>query len=72
MADLPSDTVTFLFTDIQGSTTLWENGPDSTHVTLVRNVALVHETVERTEGTLVKLRGKGDRHFAVVGRVTDW
>jgi class 3 adenylate cyclase len=28
MPDLPSGTVTFLFTDIEGSTALWERDPD--------------------------------------------
>ena len=27
MSDLPSSTVTFLFTDIEGSTRLWERDP---------------------------------------------
>ena len=29
MADLPSGTVTFLFTDIEGSTKLWERHPEA-------------------------------------------
>jgi class 3 adenylate cyclase len=29
MADLPTGTVTFLFTDIEGSTRLWEQHPEA-------------------------------------------
>jgi hypothetical protein len=29
MAELPSGTVTFLFTDIEGSTTRWEHQPEA-------------------------------------------
>jgi class 3 adenylate cyclase len=29
MADLPSGTVTFLFTDVEGSTKMWERYPPS-------------------------------------------
>jgi hypothetical protein len=34
MAQLPSGTVTFLFTDIEGSTALWEHHPDAMPVAL--------------------------------------
>ena len=42
MADLPSGTVTFLFTDIEGSTRLWEHYPDA-----MRNDLARHDAVER-------------------------
>jgi class 3 adenylate cyclase len=32
MAELPSGTVTFLFTDIEGSTTRWEHQPQGDRI----------------------------------------
>jgi class 3 adenylate cyclase len=37
MADLPSGTVTFLFTDIEGSTRLWEKHPQAMEGALARH-----------------------------------
>jgi class 3 adenylate cyclase len=37
MADLPTGTVTFLFTDIQGSTRLWERGAKRMQLALARH-----------------------------------
>jgi len=36
MADLPSGTITFLFTDIEGSTSLWERDPEAMQSALDR------------------------------------
>jgi hypothetical protein len=37
MPDLPTGTVTFLFTDIEGSTRLWEQHPDAMRLALARH-----------------------------------
>jgi class 3 adenylate cyclase len=37
---VPTDTVTFLFTDIEGSTKLWEAHPEAMRVALARHDAL--------------------------------
>ena len=37
MAGLPSGTVTFLFTDLEGSTRLWEEHPDAMRDALARH-----------------------------------
>ena len=37
MAELPSGTVTFLFTDLEGSTRLWEEHPDAMQGALARH-----------------------------------
>lgn len=71
MPELPTGTVTFLFTDIEGSTALWERAPDAMRLTLGRHDALVAEAIEQNGGIVVKNRGEGDSVFAVFARPTD-
>ena len=71
MPDLPTGTVTFLFTDVEGSTTLWERYPLQMRQALARHYALVEEHVARNEGSVVRPRGEGDSRFAVFARATD-
>lgn len=56
---LPTGTVTFLFTDIEGSTTLWEQYPDAMQVGLARHDALLREAIEQCNGRIVKATGDG-------------
>src|SRR5262249_48509564 len=65
MADLPDGTVTFLLTDVEGSTGLWEDAPDAMHVALARHDVLFEEIVHRHRGTHIRPRGEGDSRFAV-------
>src|SRR3954447_18057963 len=59
MADLSTGTVTFLFTDIAGSTALWQEYPQVMPATLTRHDALLHEAVERHGGHVFKTMGDG-------------
>src|SRR5690348_310598 len=43
--DLPSGTITFLFTDVEGSTRLWERVPDAANRALMRHDALIETCV---------------------------
>ena len=67
---LPSGTITFLFTDIEGSTKLWEQHPEQMRLALARHDELAAFIVQQHEGTLVKSRGEGDSLFAVFSRAT--
>ncbi|MEA2574856.1 MAG: hypothetical protein QOH93_2154 [Chloroflexia bacterium] len=71
MHNLPSGTVTFLFTDIEGSTVLWEQHPEQARTALGRHDKIVEEAVGRHNGMLVRPRGEGDSRFAVFPRATD-
>ena len=51
--------VTFLFTDIEGSSRLWETAPDRMRPALARHDALVRGAVERHRGAVVKMLGDG-------------
>jgi predicted ATPase/class 3 adenylate cyclase len=64
-ADLPAGTVTFLFTDIEGSTRLWETEPDAMEVALERHNRLLAGVIEDHGGVVVTSRGEGDSLFAV-------
>ena len=59
MVELPSGTVTFLFTDIEGSTRLWEEHPEAMQGALARHDAIVGEAVAAHGGTVVKTTGDG-------------
>jgi predicted ATPase/class 3 adenylate cyclase len=71
MADLPSGTVTFLLTDIEGSTSLWEHQREAMPAALARHDALLTTAVSLHGGTVVKSRGEGDSLFAVFARPSD-
>jgi TolB-like protein/class 3 adenylate cyclase/Tfp pilus assembly protein PilF len=56
---LPRGTVTFLFTDIEGSTRLWETQHAAMRKALARHDALLRQAIERHEGHVVKTTGDG-------------
>lgn len=57
--DLPTGTVTFLFTDIVESTQLWERFPDGMKVALARHDELLRDAIETHGGRIVKTTGDG-------------
>lgn len=59
MADLPTGTVTFLFTDIEGSTRLWEQQPGAMKADLARHDALLRAAIEEHGGCVFKTVGDG-------------
>ncbi|MFQ5967239.1 MAG: adenylate/guanylate cyclase domain-containing protein [Acidimicrobiia bacterium] len=65
MADLPDGVVTFLFTDVEGSTRMWEEEPDSMAVALRQHDEAIDESVTAHNGISVKPRGEGDSKFIV-------
>jgi len=54
-----SSTVTFLFTDIEDSTRLWESQPTRMAGVLARHDALCHEIVGEKRGRVIKTTGDG-------------
>jgi predicted ATPase/class 3 adenylate cyclase len=62
---LPAGTVTFLLTDIEGSTRLWESVPAAMEVALERHNRLLTGVIEAHGGVVVTSRGEGDSFFAV-------
>jgi len=53
------DTVTFLFTDIEGSTRLWEQEPERMRTALAHHDALARTTVAGHRGLIFKMSGDG-------------
>lgn len=54
-----SPATTFLFTDIEGSTRLWEEQPERMRPALARHDAIARSTVEGHGGEVVKMTGDG-------------
>jgi predicted ATPase/class 3 adenylate cyclase len=56
---LPSGTVTFLFTDIENSTQLWENHAEAMKIALAKHDLILREVVEANHGQVIKTTGDG-------------
>jgi class 3 adenylate cyclase len=65
MTALPTGVVTFLMTDVVGSTPLWERAPHLMDATLERHDALMDAVVRMHGGQLLRHRGEGDSTFSV-------
>src|SRR5215217_7324717 len=57
MSSLPTGTVTFLFTDIEGSTKFWERSPEAMQRALARHDQILREAVEERDGYVFKTVG---------------
>jgi predicted ATPase/class 3 adenylate cyclase len=57
MADLPTGMVTFLFTDIEGSTPLWEREPERMRLALARHHAIMRSAIAEQGGHTFKTIG---------------
>ena len=71
MGDLPDGIVTFLFTDVQGSTRAWEKSPELMAEALAQHDHAVMAAVTAHNGTPVKARGEGDSWFIVFTSALD-
>jgi DNA-binding SARP family transcriptional activator len=60
--------VTFLLTDIEGSTVAWETDAAAMAIALARHDEIVEQVVTFRGGRLVKTRGEGDATFSVFDR----
>jgi hypothetical protein len=59
VARLPTGTVTFLFTDIEGSTRRWEEQPDAMGRALARHDQILDEAISRFGGVVFSRMGDG-------------
>ncbi len=59
MSEQPTGTVTFLFTDLEVSTRLWEQEPDAMRGALARHDAILRDAIAGQDGHVVKGRGDG-------------
>ena len=71
MSDLPTGTITYLFTDVEGSTRLWQQHPDAMKTVMARHDALLTTEIEQCGGAVVRSRGEGDSIFSVFLRASD-
>lgn len=59
MASLPAGTVTFLYTDVEGSTRLWEEQPAAMGDAMARHDAIVRAAIETHGGQVFRTAGDG-------------
>ena len=68
---LPTGVVTFLLTDIAGSTQLWETAPERMTDVIARHYEILHGAVIRNNGALPVEQGEGDSIVAAFRNGSD-
>src|ERR671923_1357644 len=68
---LPTGTLTFLLTDVEGSTALWEADSDSMSKALARHRELIADAAARHHGARPVEQGEGDSTVSVFARPSD-
>ncbi len=68
---LPTGTVTFLLTDVEGSTTMWQDNPAEAAAAMTRHDELVDELLAVHGGIRPTEQGEGDSLVAVFLRARD-
>ena len=71
MAELPEGTLTFLLTDLAGSTRLWDSDPEGMRRSMTRHDAIISGAVEGHSGRLVEAGREGDSVLAVFRAAAD-
>ena len=59
MESPPTGTVTFLFTDIEGSTRRWQDEPEAMRALLVEHDEILRDVIDKHRGFLFKHTGDG-------------
>jgi class 3 adenylate cyclase len=59
MAALPTGTVTFLYTDVEGSTRQWEENPAAMRANVDRHFALLRDAIGSRGGHVFRTQGDG-------------
>jgi predicted ATPase/class 3 adenylate cyclase len=59
ISDPSPETITFVFTDLESSTRLWERFPDAMKAAMERHDAILRDAVEHAHGRVVKITGDG-------------
>ena len=62
---VPTGNVTFLLTDIEGSTRNWETSESDMRAALIRHDELLAQHIREHGGAVLTERGEGDSFFAV-------
>ncbi len=65
---LPTGTVTFLLTDIEGSTAAWERAPEATAAAVAEHYRLLDQAITAHSGQRPVEQGEGDSVVAVFTR----
>ena len=69
--ELPTGAVTFLLSDVEGSSRLWETAGNVAGEAIARHEAIIASAVASSGGSLLKQRGEGDSTFSVFARPSD-
>jgi len=59
LSDTSPETLTFVFTDLESSTRLWETFPDAMKTAMERHDAILRDAVEHADGRVVNVTGDG-------------